>query len=157
MTPQKVHGNTHPVGEPCKHGHPYKRTLEGKCYYCRKDYERKHRKTAKPPAWLDKDLYWVWQARKSLRKRSAGPRPSLEQLLTLWKKQEGCCAITGLPVEGTPHLDHKLPVSLGGDHDITNLQWTSHMANVAKNAFSTNEVRQWILAAADSIRARGLT
>ncbi len=81
----------------------------------------------------------------------------MKALLALWEQQGRLCAITGLPIDGAPQLDHKLPVSIGGTNSIENLQWVSKMANFAKNSASTKEVRDWILAAADSIRSKGLS
>jgi hypothetical protein len=51
----------------------------------------------------------------------------------LWEEHYGLCGICGLPVSfADMHIDHVVPVSLGGDDDWDNLQ-PSHMpCNVAK-------------------------
>ncbi len=144
-----------PVGQPCRNGHPYNRSPKGVCRVCRAAQRVRNKAAKKPPAWLGADT-WVWQAHKQLRRRSAGPRPTVKELFDLWLAQGKRCAITGLPVDGVPHLDHVVPVSIGGTNALRNLQWTSAMANIAKNKYSVKETREWILAAADSIRAHRL-
>jgi 5-methylcytosine-specific restriction endonuclease McrA len=128
----------------------------GHCRSCLRERKRRIRARRQPPKWLaDRGLGFIWQARKSLRGRP-GERPSLEALVALWDRQQGKCALTGLPLRGTPHLDHRLPYFLSGSHIIDNLQWTDRTANIAKNSLSAKAFREWVLAAADSIRAAGL-
>lgn len=75
-------------------------------------------------------------------------------MLALWQAQDGRCALTGLAIDGVPHLDHRVPAALGGAHTISNLQWVHPMANSAKNKFSEQEFRTWLLAAADALRRK---
>lgn len=79
---------------------------------------------------------------------------TIRQLHALWLEQGGRCALTGLVIDGVPHLDHKVPVAAGGGHTIDNLQWVSPAANMAKLDRSVAEFEQWLLAAADSLRAK---
>jgi 5-methylcytosine-specific restriction endonuclease McrA len=75
-------------------------------------------------------------------------------LRALWARQRGRCALTGLLIEGRPHLDHRTPVSAGGGHAVDNLQWVHPMANLAKSDRTAEEFQEWLLAAADSLRAK---
>ena len=82
-------------------------------------------------------------------------RPTREQLQSLWKSQNGRCALTGVPLDGvTPHLDHSVPRSRGGTDCIANLQWTHPAANHAKGTMTVAEFREWLLAAADALREK---
>lgn len=56
-----------------------------------------------------------------------------QQLSDLWNAQSGRCALTGDNLDRTAVLDHQMPRSRGGTHDITNLQWVTAAANTAKN------------------------
>lgn len=122
---------------------------------CRRIKERERGK--RPPAWLrEEGLAWIAGAHLRLRKRKVAGEPvaNKRQLYDLWVEQQGKCGLTGLPFQGVPHLDHKVPVSAGGGHTIDNLHWTSPMANHAKNDKTVAEFEQWLLAAADSLRAK---
>lgn len=95
-------------------------------------------------------------ARRGLRSAAgpAGRIASTPELRALWLSQQKRCALTGMLVEGAPHLDHILPVSAGGTHEIDNLQWVHPMANWAKNKYPVEKFEDWLLAAADALRAR---
>lgn len=98
---------------------------------------------------------FVLNARKGLARR-AGPEDAIAsaaQLRALLVQQEGRCALTGLPVD-RPQLDHIVPVAAGGGHTIDNLQWVHPMANGAKNSSTDAAFREWLLAAADALRAK---
>ena len=150
-----MHGNKTKPGAPCRNGHPHRRDKSGRCVLCRRASEKRRRKAKRPPAYLATDgRAWIWYARRRLQKRSAGVRPSIHDLVALWDRQGRVCGLTGLPIEGTPHLDHKIPVSIGGRNGIDNLHWVSDIANHAKNSRSVGEFRAWLLAAADSLRKK---
>lgn len=100
---------------------------------------------------------WIANAHVQLKRRSRGQRRATRQeLLALWVSQSGRCALTGLPINGVPHLDHRVSASLGGGHTIDNLQWVHPMANLAKRDYSVAEFRRWLLAAADALRQKQL-
>lgn len=143
-----------PRDRPCKHGHTTGWTPHGHCRTCRRLMERKRNKK---PQWLRKEgLTWIASSQIALRKRRTKGQPcaSKRELHALWVAQQGKCALTGLVIEGVPHLDHKVPVAAGGGHMIDNLQWVSPAANMAKLDRSVAEFEQWLLAAADSLRAK---
>lgn len=47
-------------------------------------------------------------------------------------EQRGRCAFCGKKIKGTPHLDHIVPLSLGGLHDDSNLQMLCAFCNLSK-------------------------
>ena len=61
-------------------------------------------------------------------------------LMALLESQDFRCALTGqhlTPTEAT--LDHKVPVSKGGDHSIDNVWWVHSDANTAKGTMGVDE------------------
>jgi 5-methylcytosine-specific restriction endonuclease McrA len=56
------------------------------------------------------------------------------ELQDLWEKCGGRCAYTGLPLTlgVDAELDHIVPESRGGTHDVSNLQWIHFMVNQMK-------------------------
>lgn len=149
-------------GGPCKNGHVSVRDSEGKCKQCRRP-GRLHQKLLyqkRGPKWLrDEGATWIRNAYEGLKKRRKNRQPtaSKRELLALWVKQKGRCALTGLPIVGRAELDHKTAASKSGTHTIENLQWTDRKANGAKGDGSDSDFQEWVLAAAKSIaRARRL-
>jgi len=54
-------------------------------------------------------------------------------LLELIKSQGFKCALSGLPLTPTlAALDHKVPISKGGTHELSNLWWVHKDINAAK-------------------------
>lgn len=184
------------VGEPCRHGHPWNRSADGKrcltCYPNRLPYallpaekqkEIDARLAARQKAWAEKRVKTSQQryrneslSESERRKRATKnadfclravrqlngrraphqPRATRKELRALWERQGGRCALTGLPIRGTPHLDHITPVSKNGGHTIDNLQWTCAEANRAKGTLSVEEFQDWLLSAAEALKKRTL-
>jgi 5-methylcytosine-specific restriction endonuclease McrA len=61
-----------------------------------------------------------------------GSKITAKQLASLWRKQRGLCALTGWPLTREAHLDHAIPLALGGLTTIDNLRWLCATANRAK-------------------------
>jgi len=62
------------------------------------------------------------------------------QLMQLLQTQEFCCALSGQVLSPTTaRLDHKVAVSRGGAHDISNLQWVTDEVNRAKGTMSNDQ------------------
>lgn len=58
-------------------------------------------------------------------------------LWSLWKRQRGRCALTGLRLTRiNAAIDHVVAISKGGTNQPMNLQWTTKLANLAKSDMS---------------------
>lgn len=63
-----------------------------------------------------------------------------QQILNLITQQNYRCALTGRTLTPeTASLDHIMPLSRGGAHDISNLQVLDHQANTAKGSLTMDE------------------
>ena len=72
-----------------------------------------------------------WRA-QLLRRRLGWPI-SEDDLRSLWDQQDGRCGLTGLAmVIHDAEVDHIVPESCGGSHELGNLRWTTRVANQAK-------------------------
>ena len=70
----------------------------------------------------------VWRARKL-----ATPGKLSKNIVgILLAQQNGCCACCGVPLLGTYHLDHILPLSLGGSNSDDNVQLLLPKCNLQK-------------------------
>lgn len=55
------------------------------------------------------------------------------QLAALWRQQRGLCALTGERLtRDNSELDHIIPKSRGGKHEMENLRWVTRVANQSK-------------------------
>jgi hypothetical protein len=62
------------------------------------------------------------------------------ELMSLLKKQEYRCALTGEKLTpNTAQLDHKTPKSKGGDDVLDNLQWLDRTVNKMKGSMTVEE------------------
>lgn len=94
-----------------------------------------------PPKWLDlagglariesRAWYeWHW-SRGGLKRQSLPPAIRASVI----ERDGYVCGLCGDPVDpGDVHIDHVLPVSLGGDDELPNLQVTHSSCNLAKGA-----------------------
>jgi uncharacterized Zn finger protein (UPF0148 family) len=72
-------------------------------------------------------------------------------LARLWKKQRGRCVLSGRKLDRTAHLDHIMPISLGGKTEIGNIRWLDPWVNVARQNLTDeeflarcNQIGEWI-------------
>jgi 5-methylcytosine-specific restriction endonuclease McrA len=64
--------------------------------------------------------------------RTSLPEKTAE-ISRLWKKQRGICPVTGRRLNReNAQIDHILPITRGGTHDIANLRWVHKDINYAK-------------------------
>jgi 5-methylcytosine-specific restriction endonuclease McrA len=66
------------------------------------------------------------------------------QLRELWESQGNLCAISGETI--TPQvaeIDHIMPKSRGGSHQINNLQWLHKVVNRMKHSLLEPELVEW--------------
>jgi len=152
------------TGKPCKHGHfAARHVISGQCTECLRlkprrtvEQEKARRKRRKARAATEKDFGWLKHKALRRRKKGGSDCATKDELRALWLRQKGCCKLTGAPIPAgiTPHLDHIVPVSKGGTNASDNLQWVHPMANHAKGVHTVEEFEDWLLAAADALRAR---
>jgi 5-methylcytosine-specific restriction endonuclease McrA len=79
---------------------------------------------------------FFWNRANKLRGENAA---TYRDLARLWKAQRGLCALTGVALDRTAEVDHKIPKTRGGSDHISNLQWASSTANRAKRDLTTEE------------------
>ena len=67
-------------------------------------------------------------------------KATANKLMALIESQSYKCALTGQELTPeTSHLDHKIPLSRGGDNSLGNLQWVHKDVNKAKGDMTNNE------------------
>lgn len=71
------------------------------------------------------------------------PKPETvtgKQIMELIETQQYRCALSGRELTPeTASLDHVIPLSRGGKHDISNLQVLDHQVNAAKGTMTMEE------------------
>lgn len=79
-----------------------------------------------------------WRA-QLLRRRLGWPITE-HDLIALWDAQDGRCGLTGQPMDvHDAEIDHIVPISRGGGHELANLRWTTRPANQAKGDLLDHE------------------
>lgn len=79
--------------------------------------------------------YRVKNAARDKRIRDTGDGTvTLDAVEELYFRQGGLCALTGRELLGRFHIDHKIPLSKGGRHTISNIQILAPEINIAKGA-----------------------
>lgn len=68
------------------------------------------------------------------RKREAGGKLSPDLAAKLFKLQRGKCACCGKPLGNDYHLDHRMPLALGGTNTDDNMQLLRSICNLQKHA-----------------------
>lgn len=102
------------------------------------DPERERQQSKERYLQLVKRRFFHFRAR-FLRYRGKRIPVSAKALASLWKKQRGLCALSGVRLDRSANVDHILPVTRGGTSEITNLRWVSRPANLAKNDLTDEE------------------
>jgi 5-methylcytosine-specific restriction endonuclease McrA len=72
-----------------------------------------------------------------------------KDLASMWKRQRGICALTGVRLDRTAEVDHIVPKARSGDDSLANLRWVSAAANRAKRDLTDEE----FLALCESVTA----
>lgn len=74
----------------------------------------------------------AWRRDYKAKKRSAFVESVMAEIV--YDRDLGLCQICGLPVEaGEFHLDHRVPISRGGEHSYANCQTSHAVCNIRKS------------------------
>lgn len=76
----------------------------------------------------------ISEQNRRAKKRLTGGRLSRDLTQKLFKAQKGKCACCGLPLGTNYHLDHMMPLHLGGRHEDSNMQLLRSKCNHEKHA-----------------------
>lgn len=134
------------TGESCRHGHISQRRVKySACLECEKVKANRQR-LANPDrhqqrvnAWLAKNperashLWHINRARRRAREAGAEGSFTKENVLEIFNRQKGKCAECKINLEKY-HIDHVMPLSLGGSNWPTNLQILCKTCNQKKHA-----------------------
>jgi 5-methylcytosine-specific restriction endonuclease McrA len=88
------------------------------------------------------DRHRIYQQRRRGRIRSAGGELSLDIVERLLVKQKGRCACCGKRLGNSYHLDHIVPLALGGANTDDNVQLLTPTCNLQKGAMHPVEFMQ---------------
>lgn len=83
---------------------------------------------------LHPEIYRIAAHNRRARIKQNGGRLSNGLAEKLFKLQRGMCACCGLPLGDNYHLDHRMPLALGGENVDSNMQLLRFMCNVNKGA-----------------------
>lgn len=94
--------------------------------------------------------FFAWRAR--LFNSHFGTEHTARDFAKLWKDQRGKCALSGYFItSANAQIDHALPITRGGGHELANLQWVTNAVNRAKHNLTDrefldlcNRVASWI-------------
>jgi 5-methylcytosine-specific restriction endonuclease McrA len=76
----------------------------------------------------------VKQAKRRATKRAAGGAHGAADIRALFKMQRGACAVCHVKLPDDFHVDHIVPLSLGGSNGKRNLQLLCPCCNLSKGA-----------------------
>lgn len=73
------------------------------------------------------------------------PEYTAQDLVSLWHKQEGKCAVFGMPlIPGeTAAIDHITPIDRGGDGSLQNIRFVHSLFNCMKNNWTDEEIKKF--------------
>lgn len=134
------------TGKPCrKAGHIAERfTVNGDCVACnpakmkrigwaKKNPEKHLEHCRRAAEKFDRDKRNSITRNYRAKKRKAGGTHTAADIAEILKLQRGRCAYCRKRLRGTYHVDHIVPVALGGTNDRRNLQITCATCNQNKN------------------------
>lgn len=133
------------TGLPCVRGHvASRRASDGKCRECvkiknrdrnkrNKEYINAHIKTWKKKNKLKLRSY---DSRRRARECSSLENHTDKDIDRILKQQSGKCANCRIPTKNEYHVDHVMPLALGGDNSSKNIQILCPSCNLRKAAKS---------------------
>jgi 5-methylcytosine-specific restriction endonuclease McrA len=72
------------------------------------------------------------KARRRARERQAEGRHTASDIRAIYERQDGLCFYCSVPLNEIYHLDHRIPLSRGGDNSALNLVCTCSRCNLSK-------------------------
>lgn len=111
----------------------YKETYNPDQTWAKLNPERNRETSA---AWraANPELRIIWESNRRARKRASGGQLSEGLIERLFNLQKGKCACCSLPLGDDFHLDHIMPIALGGPNTDDNMQLLRKSCNLSKNA-----------------------
>jgi len=94
----------------------------------------KNRKNAAAWRAANPELRIIWEHNRRARKRASGGELSAGLSEKLFRLQKGKCSCCRLPLGSDYHLDHIMPLALGGSNTDGNMQLLRAECNLKKNA-----------------------
>ena len=148
------------IGGRCKNGHRGLRYVTNKaCIACTRIYDKAYRVENRERNNLNKRIWRSLnpEANSAQRKRdlpaqrrsdakrrmavmNSHGKAAKADILAIKEIQGGRCAYCGS--QESLHVDHKVPLSIGGHHVEANLQWLCGRCNVRKGAKTDTEYRK---------------
>lgn len=102
-------------------------------------HRNRDRNTAKMRDYYARRFFWG----RAMKLRSS-ERATYTELAAIWKKQRGCCGLTGERLTRlNSHLDHIIPKTRGGSDKANNLRWVTKEANLLKRDLTDAELFQF--------------
>lgn len=96
--------------------------------------QEKHKAATKRWGEANQELLRIYRHDRRARKIAVGGKLSKGLVDRLFKLQRGKCACCGLPLGGSYHLDHIMPLVLGGPNTDSNIQLLRQSCNSQKCA-----------------------
>jgi 5-methylcytosine-specific restriction endonuclease McrA len=109
--------------------------------YAVKDYEKnKEARIAQATKWQkdNPEAVQVRNNKRRVRELSLSGSYTKTEATKLYEDQDGFCAGCNADLSFEKHLDHIMPLALGGSNSIENLQWLCPFCNLSKNAKHPN-------------------
>jgi 5-methylcytosine-specific restriction endonuclease McrA len=88
---------------------------------------------------LNKEARFAYCRNRRARKRGNGGKHSKADIVAIVELQRGRCALCKIKLKGIYHVDHIIPLSLGGANGRKNLQILCSKCNLAKGRFDPLE------------------
>lgn len=116
----------------------------------RRCYENGGKDRARIRLQAKKEVRPIWYRLHNIRRLNKSITEA--DLLALWERQKGVCALTGRSISfADADIDHIIPKSRGGLTELSNLRWTWSRANEAKGNMTDDEfiamcsqIAEWI-------------